>query len=447
MVIFLSCQSPEAPQPPNIVLIMVDDLGSADLGCYGSLDIKTPNIDQMAREGLLFTQAYSGNTVCAPARSTLMTGQHSGHTGVRGNTGGIALPDSSFTIAEMLKNAGYTTGGFGKWGLGEIGTTGVPEKQGFDRFFGYYHQIHAHDYYPDYLYENSEKVELPGQENQSQSYTAYRIFDETLQFIEQNKDSPFFCYAAWTLPHGKYVIPDSDPEVQLYKDKDWTVKRKNYAAMTSLVDRQLGELLRSLSDWGIRDNTLVIFCSDNGADREFAEYQPNGALRGFKRDLYEGGIRIPMVASWPGKIPPGSQLALPIYFPDFMPTFAELVDLPKDLPTRIDGQSFLPWMLNPRKPLVDRYLYWEYPHYNWSEKTYEDKDFKQALRYKHWKMMRTGKNSEWSFYDLINDPSETDDVAAYHPAKMKKCKEWIQKNRTEPIPQIEPDRVTGKLFR
>ena len=327
----IACQqaSPEAT-PPNIILIMVDDLGSADLGCYGSTAIQTPHIDRLAASGVKLTQAYSGNTVCAPARSTLMTGLHSGHTAVRGNTGGIPLPEGTQTMAKIFKAAGYATGGFGKWGLGEIGTEGVPEKQGFDRFFGYYHQIHAHDYYPKYLWDNSQKVEMPGEDGSTDSYSVYRIFEEMKSFITQNKEQPFFCYAPWTIPHNKYTIPQDDPNWNKYAKKDWTEKRKYYAAMVSLMDEQLGATIALLQELAILNNTLILFCSDNGGDQIFAEYATNGNLRGFKRDLYEGGIRVPMILSWPGKIPANTEINQAIYFPDVLPTLTEAAELSED---------------------------------------------------------------------------------------------------------------------
>lgn len=445
--LFHSCGSSAPPLPPNIIYVMVDDLGSADLGCYGSKDILTPNIDQFAQEGLVFRQAYSGNTVCAPARSTLMTGLHSGNTQVRGNTGGIALPDSAFTVAELLQQAGYVTGGFGKWGLGDQGTEGVPEKQGFDEFFGYYHQIHAHNYYPEYLWRNSEKVKLPAEEGQANSYTQYRIFDKMKAFIQTHKDEAFFCYAPWPVPHGKYVIPSTDPTVSLYQEKDWTEKRKNYAAMTSLFDRQFGELMTLLKELEIDERTLVIFCSDNGGGIEFADEKTNGELRGFKRDLYEGGIRIPFIARWPGKINPGRTTNEQIYFPDILPTFAEVAGQKNSIPRNIDGISLYKLLTDANHALPNRMLYWEYPHYDWRAKNYPDNQFKQAIRYKNWKMIRNGKDQEWEFYDLREDPLETDNVEAYHPGKMEKFQEWITEHRKEAPPQIEPDQQEGRSFR
>ena len=431
---------------PNILFIMADDLGSAELGCYGGEDILTPNIDQLAKEGMSFSQAYSGNTVCAPARSTLMTGLHSGHNYVRGNTGGISLPDSAVTMAEVFKLAGYATGGFGKWGLGEIGTPGVPEQQGFDEFVGYYHQIHAHDYYPNYLYRNSEKINLSNQE-EDKDYTAYRIFENSKAFIERHKDKPFFCYGAYTLPHGKFEIPDDDPALKLYNDKDWTDDRKHYAAMVSLLDRQVGELIQQLKDTGIYDNTLIVFCSDNGGLAEFADYRPNGKLRGFKRDMYEGGLRIPMIVKWTNKTPKGSSCDMPVYFPDILPTFTDIIRANDHLPKKIDGISLVNWLKNPDFDHKNRYLYWEYPHYDWANGKYDDKHFKQALRTRNWKMIKNGSDKDWEFYNLDADPSETDDMETYHPSKMQKFQKWVVENRSEAIPQIEPERVNGKPYR
>ncbi len=432
---------------PNIIHIIVDDLGSEDLGCYGSKNIYTPNIDRLAKNGLRFLQAYSGNTVCAPARSSLLTGQHMGHTPVRGNTGGISLPENTFTIGNMFKSQGYATAGFGKWGVAEIGTAGVPEKQGFDKFIGYYHQIHAHDYYPEYLYKNSQKVMMPAVENDSASYTAYRIFEETKKFISDNHERPFFCYAPWTLPHGSYVIPSTDPAVSIYESKEWDQNYKNYAAMVSLLDRQLGEIISLLDSLNIAENTLVIFSSDNGGGIEFANYRTNGNLRGFKRDLYEGGLRIPMIAYWPGKIPANTALDLPVYFPDFMPTFADAINAEQYLPQDVDGESFLPWLIDPRKEYEDRHLYWEYPHYDWGNKTYPRSQFKQALRFGKWKMVRNGMDEKWELYDLSFDPYEEQDLADLHAALLVQFENWIHENRVDPPPQTEPERIGGKPFR
>jgi len=447
-VLLYSCHAEQVDKNriPNVLFIMADDLGSGELGCYGGTDILTPNIDQLASEGMMFSQAYSGNTVCAPARSTLMTGLHAGHGYVRGNTGGIALPDSAVTMAEVFKKAGFKTGGFGKWGLGEIGTEGVPEQQGFDEFVGYYHQIHAHDYFPDYLYENSKQIQMSNSENDL-NYSAYTIFDRTRSFIEKNKDEPFFCYASWTLPHGDFVIPDNDAAVEFYRSKDWSDERKKYAAMVSLLDKQVGELVQTLKDLSLYDNTLIVFCSDNGGLSEFAEYKPNGDLRGFKRDMYEGGLRVPMIARWDGHIPAGITFDMPVYFPDILPTFAEAIRGSDYVPNYIDGLSLLKWMKTPSIKHARRNLYWEYPHYDWNKKRYDDSKFKQAFRTRNWKMIKNGSDKDWEFYNLDPDPNEKDDMAAYHPGKMQKFQQWIEKNRSESPPQVEPERLGGKPYR
>ncbi|GJM34836.1 MAG: N-acetylgalactosamine-6-sulfatase [Saprospiraceae bacterium] len=426
---------------------MVDDLGSADLGCYGSEHLLTPNIDQLAANGIKLTQAYAGSTVCALSRSTLMTGLHAGHTQVRGNTGGIALPDAAFTMAEFFKQAGYVTGGFGKWGLGEIGTEGVPEKQGFDQFFGYYHQIHAHDYYPAYLWSSSEKISLPGTPGDAGSYSAYHIFDKMKNFIRSHQDQSFFCYAPWTLPHGQFVIPESDPAVAKYADKDWPQDYKNYAAMVSLIDQQVGETMQLLQELNLEKNTLVLFCSDNGGIPEFVAYQTNGPLRGGKRDLYEGGIRVPMILSWPDHIPAGSTFEESIYFPDLFPTLAEAAGLKVQLPNGLDGLSFYKNLLTPGSVLPDRYLYWEYLPYDWSTHEYQPQQLQQALRFGQWKAIRLGPEEFWALYDLYTDPTETDIVTLFHPAKMKQFEKWIKEAHVEPPPQTEPERVDGRAYR
>ncbi len=441
-----SCDS-ASNRPPNIILIMVDDLGSADLGCYGSEQIKTPNIDQLAANGVKFTQAYSGSTVCASSRSTLMTGLHTGHTQVRGNTGGIALPDDAFTMAEFFKQQGYATGGFGKWGLGEIGTEGVAEEQGFDQFFGYYHQIHAHYYYPEYLYENSQKVPLPGKNGDLESYSAYRIFEAMKTFIRDHQDESFFCYAPWTLPHGQFVIPESDPAVAQYAGKDWPEKYKTYAAMVTLVDRQVGETMALLKELALEENTLVVFCSDNGGLPDFAEYNTNGNLRGGKRDLYEGGIRVPMIFHRPGSLPAGTEFGESVYFPDLFPTLAEAVGFKRQLPNNLDGIPFYQYLLKPGSVLPDRYLYWEYLPYDWSTHEYQHDKLQQALRFGQWKAIRLGPDEFWALYDLYSDPGETDIVTPFHPAKMEQFKKWVDESHQEPLPQIEPERIDGKPYR
>jgi arylsulfatase A-like enzyme len=433
---------------PNLIFIMVDDMGWADLGCYGSQAVQTPHIDRMAAEGIRFTQAYSGCSVCAPARSVLMTGLHTGHTPVRGNTGGIALPDDAVTVAEVLKGAGYATGGFGKWGLGDVGTTGAPEQQGFDEFFGYYHQVHAHYYWPDYLWHNSEKVPLPGETGSVERYTHYHVFERMTDFICRHKDEPFFCYAPWTPPHGRYEIPDCDPAWQLYEDKPWPKNAKVAAAMDTMVDRNVGELLSLLEELRIDEKTIVFFCSDNGAAERFeGTLDSSGPLRGRKRSMYEGGIRVPLIARWPGKIAPGSESDHPCYFADVMPTLADFAGAA--LPAHaIDGISIAPTLLGRRADQkTHRFMYWEWHLYNWGKQAFVPDGLMQAVRMGDWKAVRHRSNEPFELYDLSADIGETKNVAAEHPEIVKRIEAFIARDRREPGPQVEPTKPEGKRFR
>jgi len=434
---------------PNIIFIIVDDMGYADLGCFGSKVIKTPRIDQMAKEGKKFTQFYSGCTVCAPARSTLMTGKHMGHTTVRGNTGGVSLQESDITIAEILKKAGYATGGFGKWGLGDLDTPGVPEKHGFDTFFGYYHQIHAHYYYPEYLIHNGKKVNLPGNKNKQQKqYSHYIIFDKMKEFIKENKNKPFFCYAPWTPPHGRYEIPDSEPALDLYRDKNWNQKAKVIAAMDSMIDRQVGEILDLLKELGIDKNTIVFFCSDNGAaERLDGILNSSGPLKGAKRAMYEGGLRSPMIARWPRKIKADTLSEKQWYFPDVLPTLADIAGASQNIPSDVDGISFKPTLTDKENQKEHECLYWELPSYNWGKRIYQANRLMQAVRCGDWKMLKHKQDEPWELYDLSVDVGEQNNIAKDHPDIVSKLIAWIEKNRTDPIPQIEPKMPEGKKYR
>lgn len=438
-----------ARKKPNIVFIMVDDMGYADLGCFGSKVVKTPRIDKMAKEGMKFTDFYSGCTVCAPARSTLMTGMHMGHTSVRSNAGGVPLLDSDVTIAEMLKKQGYATGGFGKWGIGDIGTDGAAEKQGFDHFFGYYHQIHAHNYYPEYLIRDGKKETLPGNANgQKKQHSHYLVAEETRKFIRENKDRPFFCYAPWTLPHGGYVLPKDDPAHELYKDKEWKANAKIAAAMDSIIDRHVGELLDLLKELEIDDNTIVFFCSDNGAALRFeSELDSSGPLRGQKRDMYEGGIRVPMIVRWPGKVNPGTTNKMPGYFPDMFPTFLDLVGAKKSIPENVDGISLRRTLLTGKPPKNQRILYWEWHFYDWSTNDFQVGGLMQAVRDGNWKMLRHKNAAPWELYDLSQDIGEKNNIAAKHPDVVERLANWIKKNRTDARHQPEPEMPEGKKFR
>ena len=397
------------PLKPNIIYILLDDAGIGDFSAYGCKYGVTPNIDRLATEGMKFTRAYSGSAVCAPSRMVLMTGQHTGHILRRANqskVGLLALPAGQTTVARMLQNAGYATGGFGKWGLGNPETTGVAEKQGFDVFFGYYDQKHAHNHYTDYLIRNSVKV--PIQQSGKHTWADYaptRIADETLSFIEQNKDRPFFCYAAWTPPHGDYVIPENP----VFAGKAWPEEIKSYAAMVALADRDVGRVMQKLKDLGIDDRTLVIFSSDNGANPEFIEpLGSTGGLRGHKRMLYEGGTRAPLIVRWPGKIQPGTTSDLLTAFVDFLPTAAELSGLPA--PKGIDGHSIVPTLLGKGQPTRHESLYFEiYEPY-----------FQQAVRMGDWKGYRLGTKAPLELYDLKADPVEKQNIAAAHPDIVRK---------------------------
>ena len=424
--------SPQPDKKPNIVFILVDDAGIGDFSTYGCKYGLTPNIDRLAAEGIKFSQAYSGSAVCAPSRCVLMTGQHTGHVLRRSNqskVGLLSLPADQPTVARLLHDAGYATGGFGKWGLGNPGTTGVAEKQGFDVFFGYYDQKHAHDYYTDYLVRNS--VDVPYQQSGKHTWEDYshtRIADETLKFIEDNKDRPFFCYAAWTPPHDEWVIPDNTP----FSNQPWPVEIKNYAAMVSLIDKDVGRLMEKLKDLGIDDNTLVIFSSDNGANDECIEpLGSTGGLRGHKRMLYEGGIRAPFIARWPGKIEPGTTSELLTTFADFLPTAADAIGAPA--PSGTDGISILPTLLGEQQTKLHDSLYFEiYEPY-----------FQQSVRLGDWKGYRLGTKAPLELYDLKSDPAEKHDLAAAHADIVKKIEDIMVAQHT-PSPHYDAPEQSEK---
>ena len=398
-----------AADKPNIIFILVDDAGIGDFSPYGCKYGVTPNIDRLANEGMKFTRAYSGSAVCAPSRYVLMTGQHTGHALRRANQskiGLLSLPPQQTTVATLLHGAGYATGGFGKWGLGNPGSTGAAEKQGFDVFFGYYDQKHAHDYYTDHLVRNGVDVPQPQSGKRSwEDYSHTRIADETLKFIEQNKDRPFFCYAAWTPPHGDFVIPENP----VFGQKAWTEEVRNYAAMVALVDRDVGRLMKKLQDLGIDEKTLVVFSSDNGANLEFIEsLGSTGGLRGYKRMLYEGGTRTPFIARWPGKIQPSTTSDLLTSSVDFLPTAADLSGVPS--PKGLDGHSIVPTLLGKGQQVVHASLYFEiYEPY-----------FQQAVRMGDWKGYRLGTKAPLELYDLKSDPAEKQNIAAAHPDIVKR---------------------------
>jgi arylsulfatase A-like enzyme len=422
---------------PNIIFILADDLGYGDLGCYGQKIIKTPHIDGLAREGMRFTQHYSGSTVCAPARSCLMTGLHTGHTRVRGNSD-VPLKPEDVTVAQLLKKAGYTTGIIGKWGLGEAGSTGIPNRKGFDYWYGYLNQVNAHFYYPPFLWRNEQKVELEGNDmiKQVGQYTHDLFANEALDFIERNKKRPFFLYLPLTIPHAELSVPEDSmeaykglfsetPHKQGYYNKQKAPKAA-FAGMVSRLDRDVGRIMAQLKKLGLDDNTLVLFTSDNGphkeggADPEF--FNSSGPLRGIKRDLYEGGIRVPMIAHWPGKIEATSETDHISAFWDFLPTCTEIAGIRKR--RRIDGISFLPTLLGKRQR-EHKYMYWEF----------HEQGGKQAIRMGNWKGVRLNVKKDMegpiALYDLGSDLGERRDVSSKHPKVVQEIRTLMKKARTE----------------
>lgn len=439
-------------QKPNIIYILADDLGYGDLSCYGQEKFKTPNIDKLATDGMLFTQHYAGSTVCAPSRSALMTGLHTGHTDVRGNVrhepeGQIPIKDETVTLAELLKNAGYVTGAFGKWGLGYPGSDGDPNNQGFDEFYGYNCQTLGHNYYPYHLWSNQTKVildENAGTNNQI--YAPELIHRQALEFIENNKDTSFFMYYPTIIPHAELVAPREymekyegkyQPETR-YQQKDSLRRYKTggygtqnepraaFAAMVNLLDDQVGEIQAKLEALGIAENTLIIFTSDNGphqeggADPDF--FDGNGDLTGYKRDLYEGGIRVPMIAVWPGKVQPNSTSGHISAFWDVLPTLCDITQI--ETSKVWDGISFLPELTGEEQP-KHAYLYWEF----------HEQGGKQAVRMDNWKAVRLNMgenpNAEIELYDLSKDIAEQNNVAADHPELVKEIAYIMDKEHTK----------------
>lgn len=403
----------DAKEPPNIIFILADDLGYGDLGCYGQELIETPHIDRLAREGIRFTQAYAGGPVCTPSRSVFLTGLHAGNTPARDNVPHYPtyLDDEDITIAEILKAKGYRTGGIGKWSLGDPGTPGAPLNQGFDHWFGYLNQDHAHYYFTEYLDKDGGRLELPGNAVTRGQYSHDLLTEEALRFIRDSEGQPFFLYAAYTLPHFSSTEEDPDglaiPSTDPYTEKNWSDKAKKYAAMVHRLDRDVGRIRALVDELGISENTLLIFTSDNGGHKTVDEqFHTSGPLRGFKRDLYEGGIRVPFIARWPGVIPPDSVSGEVIAFQDMMPTFAELAGI--EPPADLDGFPVVRALRGESLDFSRPYLYWDHGHC----RRYYD----QAVRRGDWKGIRLGRDEgRMQLFDLKSDPGETNDVAADHP--------------------------------
>ncbi|MEZ5328424.1 MAG: arylsulfatase [Verrucomicrobiales bacterium] len=434
----------KAEDRPNIVFIMADDLGYGDLGCYGQKEIQTPNIDSLAEQGMRFTQCYAGSPVCAPSRSVLMTGQHTGHTRIRGNTGKggvlgiggkpgrVPLEESDVTVAEILKTAGYKTGMSGKWGLGEPVTSVLPNDQGFDFWFGFLNQRRAHSHYPDHLWLNRQQFDLPGNSNGHQHQYAHDLMTGfAMHFIREQvaerPQQPFFLYVPYTVPHANFEVPD----LGAYADKPWTDDEKAYAAMITRMDGDVGRLLQLLDELSIADNTVVFFCSDNGsADRYDGTFDSSGPLRGRKRDMYEGGIRTPMVVRWRGKITADSVSDVPWMFADFLPTAAGLAQCEVPDGFTIDGKSIAPTLLGKEQPdLADRFFYWEF----------FEKGYQQASRWHDWKAIRLQPGKPLLLFDLAKDIGEQNDVAAQNPDVVATFEAFLATARTEsqawPLPE------------
>jgi arylsulfatase A len=449
-----SCQTKEkVSQKPNIVYILADDLGYGDLSFLGQTKFKTPNIDKLAAQGMFFSQHYSGSTVCAPSRSALLTGQHTGHTPIRGNKevrpeGQYPMPSSSLTMAEMLKDAGYTTGVFGKWGLGYPGSEGDPNNQGFDEFYGYNCQRLAHHYYPYYLWHNQEKVMLNGNAGKEEDdYAAEIIHEQALQFIQDNKETPFYLFYASPVPHAELLLPQKyvdEYKGELLPEKaykgvdDGELYRQGpygsqedchaaFAAMVTLLDRQVGEIVKELEQLGIAENTLIMFTSDNGphkeggADPDF--FNSNGIYKGYKRDLYEGGIHVPMIARWDGVIAPNTSTDHISAFWDIMPTVADILGNDED--ESLDGISFLPTLKGSEEQKEHEYLYWEF----------HERGGRIAVRKGKWKGVKYDvlkkPNRIIELYNLDVDPGEDNNIAKENPSIVKELTDIMSSARTE----------------
>jgi arylsulfatase A-like enzyme len=423
----------DAPTKPNIIFIMADDLGYGDLGCYGQQRIQTPNIDRLAAEGMKFTEYYAGSTVCAPSRCVLMTGLHTGHAFIRGNSK-MSLRVGDVTVAEVLKQAGYATGMFGKWGLGQEKTGGIPIVQGFDEFYGFLDQHHAHNYFPSFLIRGRNREKLSnvvsgegeygqGVATERNEYAPDLIWAAAMQFLDRSRNVPFFMYLAVTLPHANNEAGEAGMEILdygQYAKEDWPEPQKGLAAMITRLDTDVGFLMELLKEYGLDDRTIVFFTSDNGPHKEGGNdpefFDSNGPLRGRKRDLYEGGIRVPLIVRWPGKIAPGTVSNHVAYHGDLMTTLKEVSGAPR-VPADIDSISYLPTLLGkPDDQFQHEWLYWEF---------YE-KGFQQAVRFENWKGIRADKDdATFELYDLSQDLGEEHNVAAENPEVVAQIVEMM----------------------
>jgi arylsulfatase A-like enzyme len=421
-------------EKPNIIFVLTDDLGYGDLGSYGQKMVKTPHLDRFASEGIRFTDAYSGHTVCGPSRCTFLTGKHTGHATVRGNKGAPRQlnPDET-TVAKLLRSAGYHTAIFGKWGFLEQGETGQPAMHGFDESYYYGTHKDAHTYLPEKLWRNGKQEDVP-----KGSFSHDLFTNESLKFLERKHEKPFFLFLAFCIPHAKVEhVPDTAP----YSDKDWPLAEKQFAAMIHRLDESMGKLLEKLKETGLESNTLVVFTSDNGAHREGRKpdfTNSTGGLRGIKRDLYEGGIRVPFLVRWPGQVPAGVVSNEILANWDMLPTFAEFAGV--EAPRGIDGISLKKLFLGESGQEQHAYLYWE---------SYERDGFEQAARKGKWKAVTSGKNTPIELFDLSNDLAEKNDVAAENPEVVAEIKKIMVEGRTDdpryPIPEGPRKRPQPKM--
>ena len=429
-----SAAAEPADRQPNIIFIMADDLGYGDLGCYGQQQVQTPHIDALTAEGMRFTQCYAGSTVCAPTRCVLLTGKNTGHCRVRGNVGfvgpqrvktPISLLTEDVTVAEVLQQAGYATCAVGKWGVGSRNSTGIPNRQGFDQWLGFLDQRHAHGYYPEFIWQNQEMVPLEGNlGGHQQEWIHEKFTDFSLDFIRTNRERPFFLYMAYTIPHGRYEIPDDAP----YSDKPWPQDVRNYAAMVTRMDSDVGRVEALLQELELDDDTLVFFTSDNGAEIHYfreaglvEEYeralQSPGPLRGWKRDLTDGGIRVPMIARWPGHIPAGVTSDFVWAFWDFLATAADVAGTQP--PADTDGVSVLPTLLGKQQP-PHEFLYWEF----------FERGFQQAVRTGDFKALRLKQGAPLELYRVTDDLKEQHNIAAQHPEVVARIEKYLKSART-----------------
>lgn len=443
------------PERPNIIYILADDLGYGDLSCYGQQRFATPHLDGLAASGMRFTQHYSGSTVCAPSRSALLTGLHTGNTPIRGNMevrpeGQYPLPADAATLPQLLRSAGYVTGAFGKWGLGYPGSEGDPTLH-FDVFFGYNCQRLAHSYYPYHLWDNREKVILEANAGTAKgSYAPDLIHARTLEFIEKHKDQPFFCFVPSIIPHAELAVPEAylarfrgqygaetpwrgTDDGPTFRDGPYASQaepRAAFAAMIALLDAQVGEIIAKVRELGLEDRTLIVFSSDNGPHREAGAdpdfFDSNGPFRGYKRDLYEGGIRVPMIASWPGTIPAAAHSEHLSAHWDILPTLLELAHVP--LPPDLDGISMVPTLTATGTQRQHPHLYWEF---------YEQGG-RSAIRMDNWKAVRLNtlrdRNAPIQLFNLEKDPAESLNVATEFPDIVDQIRPLFTSSRTEPAP-------------